>query len=87
MRLMIINKISYILFFGHSLSHCALRPGYPLRTLLPIVLDQNLEVVHVLLFLIALSKSFHVSSSLNTIGSEMQAVRQFTTTPFEIAIY
>lgn len=31
----------------------ALRPGYALRTLLPIILDQSLEIDHFLIFLIA----------------------------------
>lgn len=82
MSLVMINKISCILFFEHSLRHCALRPGYPLRTLLPIILDQSLEIAHFLFFLVALSTSFPVSSSLNTSCFAMHAVRLFTTTPF-----
>lgn len=79
---MIINKISCILFFEHSLQCCAVRPGYPLRTLLPIILDQSLEMDHFLLFLMAPCRSFPISFSLNTSSFAMNAIRLFTTTPF-----
>lgn len=53
MRLTIINKISCILLCEYSLQRRALRPGYALRTWLPVILDQSLEIDHFLIFLIA----------------------------------
>lgn len=66
-----------------SLQDCALGPSYPLRTLLPVILDQSLDDFPLL---IALSRSFPDSfSKANSL--EMNALRLFYYYPYLIQSY